>query len=594
MIYLQRKIKIKPLFVLLFVAIFVMSVNCSRRIAQNRFNDLVSEYIDSYFKFHPVRATSVGYDRYNDLLGDYSDSSVSRYLSTLSNIQTRLVEMDTSLFSSRNIIDYRIISDHLASEVWQIQNEQIWKLDPTFYIKLLTNAVLGIEYSNNYNDQEKCVFLISRLEETKRIFKQARQNLVNPYRFKVNAALDQLHSLSYLYTSELNRFIRLCPEKQDTLLYYSKLFPDSLAKFQDFLASKTGRNNSVTSPQRSYDIDDQIRTKYNLEIDIDDLLLIAQKEYDHYYERLEDVTTRLYKTVFPKRRVGLISLENRIKSLTEKFGNDYIQDDKLIDEENKIIFDLKRFIEMKNVMNIPELDSLLLMRTHGYELMDDITGLRKPGPLDEKKIYRFYIKSLPDDLTWFEQISYLREYTRSSLQLQSIQKLIPGSMLADIYWNEQKSVVRRLFKNRYIEAGWPILATEIMIEYGFGGYDPKLQFYHFLSSLRRITKFQVDLQLNSERIRAREALNVLRESGFMKVSAAQKNLNEMIVHPVNSIYVVYGSCKLKEIYSESRKIAGNYFERTSYWDMFFRIGSIPPDCFEKSFLEMVNKQYKKK
>lgn len=571
----------------------LLYLSCSQIMTNRQFNSLVTEYIDSYYKFHSVESTLAGYGHYDNMVDNYADTSVSKYLMRLDHLKNRFAEFDTSLLAADRLIDYQIAMLHLDAEIWKMKHEQTWKFDASFYHDLIADAILGIKFSGSITEDKKCHFFISRLQAIKTLFCTAKYNLVDLHIMDLETTFGEINDLSYLLTSELNYYIHTCPMAQDTLFYFSKVLADSLDGYRKFIERKnTGFNLSHFRPDSSQFVT-SLNRKFNLNLSVDELIMIAEEEYEDYLLQLNTVSRSLYTKFFPKRRSDDVLTADRVAAILDQLGNDYVLDNVLIDEIFENIEDLERFITMKNIMNLPLIDSLNVSRSSGYGSIDDITRLRKIRPLDASNVYRFYIKSLPDDLTWFEQVAYLREFSKTKLRMHTIQKLIPGTMMADVYWNRQKSKLRKIFKNQYIEAGWSVLATEVMIEYGYGGYDRRLQFLHYLTSIRSITEFIVDMKLHTGQIDPRTAQTILEKRGFLNSSAAKEVLKDVIANPANSVYRVYGAFRLRKVYEKSRKIAGNYFDSISFWDTFFDAGAIHPDSFEKSILNVVMKQYKK-
>ncbi|MBN1154929.1 DUF885 family protein [candidate division KSB1 bacterium] len=592
MCVIHKKIKSIKTCCIIVLLISVIASGCSQIIEEREFKSLSEEYIDTYFKFHPVEATLVGYNRFDHLVDDYSDTSVHSYLQELEKIGARLANIDTSLLSAERLIDHDIVARHLKSEIWKIKYEQLWTVDATFYNDLLTNAVLGIKFSGNLTDDQKCHLIIERLSVFDRVLRDADKNLIEPYIADIEAILEQINGFSFLLTTELNHYIHNCPASQDTLFFLSKMLTDSLNHYRKRLEGKKSRFNAKILITDSSWYANSIQQKYNLRLSIDELLTITETEYTEYAERLNDVTAKLYKKMFPQRKIDAIPMADRLDTILRQMGNDYIADNKLVDEVDTIISDLKRFISMKNIMNLPGTDSLIVSRSYGYELMDDITRLRTPGALDQNNIFRYDIKSLPDDLTWFEQVSFLREFTKTMLELHSIEKIMPGTMLATIYWNEQKPVLRKIFKDSYIESGWPVLAAEIMIEQGYGGYDPQLQLLHYLKCLQNATALIVDIKYRTGQIDLATAKATLVKRGFMNSIETNQFMNDIILNSDQFVYRVYGAYRLKNIYNRARKIAGNYFDSSTFWTSFFDTGTIPVDSFEESILNSMMKQYK--
>lgn len=541
----------------------------------------MDEFIEQYFRFNPVKATLFGNHKFDNQLNSLTNETINYQLKQLQKFQQRLNNIDSTLLSEQNKIDYIILAQVIDTQFWELKDYRLWESDATFYNNIFKYAVIGITKSNTIPLNIRCKNLFARLKQFPVLIHQAKHNLVSPTRLSIEYAINQLSSLTYQLSSEISKVAHNSSVWQDSLLFYDKLVSDSLSNYSTFLEKELLIKATLTNPIGEELYPQILKNRYHIKWTTKEIIARANEEYQKCYQQVVDISNQLYKEYYQRSRSYKISERKIIEEVLDNIYNNYAQDELLVDLVNDIIEDIKRFISVKELINLPDDYILHIVRTHESDPNQELAYLDVPGPLESKQEYYYYLKSLPKDKNWLEQISFLKMFNKSVLQVLIMQDILPGKLLMFSRFNEHPSLIRAIFRDEIFIAGWPFHAGLMMLDAGYEGYDLKIKLIHSLYYLRAVVRAIIDVQYHTSQISQNEALSILVRDGIVDINQARDNLNQIMLNPCRQLLPFLGYVQIKSLYNESRLLEGNYFSRTKFWKRLLSYGAIPLSLLSK-------------
>lgn len=549
----------------------IMVVSCAKNQANKKLLQLADEIINEYFKFHPVQATLLGKHDFDRQVDNWDKNHINKRINQLLEFQRRLNRIDSTLLIEQNKIDYAILQQQLRSEMWELKIDRPWENDATFYNTILKQAIIGITLHKHFSINQQCQSLSARLQQFPRFLQQAKQNLKVPYRLSIKHAVEQILSLNYLLTSETTRIASRC----DSLLFYHKIVVDSLNNYRNLLEKvllPISKNEGPTGKGRYLEI---LKNRYQIDVTVDEIMASAEKEHRWCHQQILNTSKKLFENLFPKESLNKPFEIQNIEKVLDVIYNNYPQNELLIEYTNEIIENIERFIITKDIFDLPAIDTLYVERTPGWDDSFDLVYLFAAGPFEKKQAHFYFLKSLPMELNWLDQISFLKKFNKSTLQVLTIHHVFPGRLLQISQVNHHASIVRKIFYDKNFIAGWPLMAGFLMIDEGYGGYDLKIKLVHLLNYLQTVISTIVDVKYNLGQLTEADAFAMLTKEGLMDSELAENTLARIKLNPAQNLSSFWGYHQLKEIYQTMQLLKGDYFSHSMFWKELLTEGAIP-------------------
>ncbi len=195
-----------------------------------------------------------------------------------------------------------------------------------------------------------------------------------------------------------------------------------------------------------------------------------------------------------------------------------------------------------------------------------------PGPL-EKEGKTFYAISPPPEYWDAHRVeSYFREYNNYMMWDLTIHEAMPGHYLQIAHSNNFKAptMIRSIFGSGTFTEGWATYAEQLMVEYGFGGAEAKMQMLKM--RLRMIVNAIIDQKIHTAGMTEKEAMDMMLNEGFQEEGeAAGKWIRACLSSTQLSTYYV-GNTEINDIRSSYQKKFGEAFDIRQFHDKMLSFG----------------------
>ncbi|MCH7761660.1 DUF885 domain-containing protein, partial [candidate division TA06 bacterium] len=254
---------------------------------------------------------------------------------------------------------------------------------------------------------------------------------------------------------------------------------------------------------------------------------------------------------------------------------------RLVQEYQKVLSKVKRFIVEKKIVEFPDQDKLLLTETPVYERpIIPYAAYLPPAPLEKNPRGIFYVT--PAFGSARKVRSLLKEHSLQEVRLTVIHEAYPGHHLQFTWQNAHPSPVRKFLQDDVLAEGWAFYCEEMMLEEGF---DPDSKTYLLLmkNHLWRAARVILDAKLHTGRMTAKEGVDFLKREVSMPHDSAVREIRRYLLEPTQPSSYLVGKqeiLKLREEYHRSR-----HFRLGEFHTRLLREGSLPFKYLRKLILE---------
>jgi hypothetical protein len=142
-----------------------------------RFAILCSDYLDWYFRTHPVRATRLGIHRHDSTLPDVSREGIERRVAESRAWLQRLQTIDPARLDRAAGFDHRILDHAIRAELLELEEIHGWQHNPLIYSRLIADALATLVEDANTPLDQRLPSLVDRMDGIAQVIDAARENL---------------------------------------------------------------------------------------------------------------------------------------------------------------------------------------------------------------------------------------------------------------------------------------------------------------------------------------------------------------------------------------------------------------------------------
>ncbi len=499
--------------------------SCVRKGAEDhKFKVLVDEFVEGYFKAHPVWATYNGEHKYDGLLDDFSPEAISAEQRRLRSFQERMRAVDTAKLNDTNSVDFKILENEIHSQLLRSEELKPWEKSPLMYNYLVGGSINSLITRDFAPWGERMRDVLSRLKQIPRLLEQAKSNLNDPAEINTKTAIRQNRGTINLIKNELSKLLDKSPNLKDSLAAESEKAVAALEDYQKFL-----ENDLLPRSKGNFRLGKELYNKklrYTLQSDLpsDEIVRRAEQEAKSVRKRMFDISLPLHQKLFPTRKHKETGkeLENAIiREVLDEIAKDHCKKDELLAVCRQIMKDLEAFVKEKDLVDLTGINPLEVEWEPEFSRGIAVAGLDAPGPLDhdQKSFYR--VSPLPDDWSQDRVESYLREYNNFMLVDLSVHEAMPGHYVQLFYANRFPSLVRAIFGNGAFIEGWALYSERMMVHAGFMDFDPRYELQQLKMYLRAVINSILDAKIHAGDMGEEEAVEFMIEEGFQERSEAE-------------------------------------------------------------------------
>lgn len=554
------------------------------------FDRLAQETLDAILRIHPTRATAQGYHRYDDCLEDLSRDAVGSAIDIYRRHLARLQAVDAAALDLGRRVDQRLLLNELRSSLFDLEEVQSYRHDPTLYNDILGFSTLFLTLLPEEAPEwpERLHSLGRRLERFPRLLASARSNLqqVSPVliSFVVEANRSNLHFLE-------QRAPELWRHAPDQAANLERARQQALGAVKDYqrwleqhLPARGAGEWRLGRPLW------ERKLQFTLQSDLtpDQIAQRAEECIREERQAMLELAEPLHRRWFPShshRERGEERIAVVVGEVIRKISERHSTADSLLDDVAGHIRRIKKFLRQRDFITLPpEDDGLVVEPTPGF-LGGLAVAFFNPPPAFEPHLKKSYwISSVDGKPPEFVE-SYLREYNDYAMQSLTIHEAFPGHYVQ--FWHALNSPVASIYKkvlasNTFAE-GWAVLCERLLFEDGYAADEPENLLIHKKIHLRSPMNALIDQRFHttpreekSDEELSSWAMDLMCRQGFQEEAEAKGKVRRAQVSSTQLSTYFVGYLEMAAIHAQARATAGADFHPRTFHDKLLSFGTLPP------------------
>jgi len=562
---------------LISLLIPLLIFGCVNQNQNEKFSKLVQEFMEDYFKFHPVTATWVGYHKYDGLLDDLSNDALKRKTEWLEKNKEKFSNFDPKKLSKDNEIDRRILIEKIDEMLFELKELKEHEWNPLIYNSIIGDGLMYLITQDFAPAEDRLKSALERVKQIPRFIEQAKLNLKDAPQIHIETAIKQNKGNVNILQNDLIKFAESLNISNDLKSELKRASEKAISSLEDF--GRWLEDELKPRSKRDFRLGKELyykKMKYYLKTDLtpDEILSLAESEKNKTHEEMYHIALALYKYYYGREPKGKDKLEV-IKSVLDKIVLEHPKPSEIMERIKMDLNYLTQFVKEKDLLTLDESKPLVVRETPEYQRGVAVASLEAPGPL-EKNMKTFYnVSPIPDDWTPEQVESYLREYNYYSLLELSIHEAIPGHYVQLYYSNRCPSIVRSVFWSGTMVEGWAVYAERLMIENGILNNDPKMKLIHLKWYLRVIINAILDHKIHAGNMTQEEAIELMTREGFQERAEAEGKWRRACLTSAQLSSYFTGFQEIMKLREEYMKLKGEKFNIKEFNEKLLSHGSPP-------------------
>lgn len=266
----------------------------------------------------------------------------------------------------------------------------------------------------------------------------------------------------------------------------------------------------------------------------------------------------------------------RVQLVLNEIARDHVHRDSLVVSIKKQIPDLEAFIVEKELLTLDPDKPLVVRGTPEYMRGFSIASISTPGPYDSGGD-TYYNVSPIDHMTEDEAASFLREYNNYTLQILNIHEAVPGHYTQLVYANQAPSLIKSILRNTAMIEGWAVYVEQMMLEEGYGEFQPELWLMYAKWHLRVVTNTILDYRIHNDQYRYTrdEGLDLLMNRAFQEQTEAEGKWRRATLSQVQLTSYFTGYSEIYNFREEWKERKGVEYDIRKFHEQFLAYGSSP-------------------
>jgi len=444
--------------------------------------------------------------------------------------------------------------------------------DPSFYPGVAIFSCLIFTMRNFCPKEERYRLLALRLKEIPRFLKEAKNNLSAAEsipRIWLEMGREITLSGKQFFTHLMMHTSGEIPSLRNDILaaatLASKGFEDYLKFLENELSAKP--DGSFSSGKDYFDF--IMKRHHLLPYDSQNLEEIGLEYIEKTIQEMQSVA----KSIDPGKNWEEII--NEIKK-------DAPSADLLLDHYRREIIKTKKFIIEKDLITLPENETLEVIETPMSERPTlPYAAYMAPAPFEDDQRGFFWVTPVDSDSPE-RAAEQLAGHSKAAIEVRALHEGYPGHHLQLCIANRLKSRVRRVFGTTVFIEGWALYCEELMKQFGY--YSGKrTELIQLKDQLWRACRVLIDARLHTGKLDFKSAVDLLIKTAKIERHNAEAEVRRYSQTPSQPMSYLIGKIEIMRLAGEYRKRYPN-LPLKDFHNRLLSYGSIPISLLSTTIL----------
>ncbi|GIU06214.1 hypothetical protein TUM4261_09300 [Shewanella sp. c952] len=540
------------------------------------FQQFSQQFIDDLWVESPTWALYSGFHKYDGVLKVPNEQSRQASLNFVNKQSALLAGFDKASLPAGLVTDYRLIENLIGEMRWNIETFKSWQWNPSSY-----NVSGGFAQIINEDFaplDERLISVLSRMENVPAYYAAARENINNPTLEHTQLAIMQNEGAFSVFNNDLlDKVIASNLTNAQKAQFVTRFNKVTIAVKEHIDWLKTLETKLSQQGARSFRIGEELyeqKFAFDIQAGMSGKALYKKALADK--SRVQAEMSKITEKLWPNYFDTDMPTDSKvaIKQLIDKLSAKHVKRDDFVDEVRAQIPELIAFVNEKQLVTLDPNKPLVVRETPAYMRGYAGASISAPGPY-EKSGNTYYNVTPLDGMSEESAESYLREYNHWILQVLNIHEAIPGHYTQLVYSNESPSLIKSLFGNGAMVEGWAVYTERMMLEEGYGNFEPEMWLMYYKWNLRVICNTILDYSIQVNGMTEDQALDLMMNEAFQQQAEAQGKWRRATLSQVQLTSYYSGYREIYDFREEYKALKGDNFDLKAFHEEFLSYGSAP-------------------
>ncbi|WP_046004644.1 DUF885 domain-containing protein [Pseudoalteromonas rubra] len=537
------------------------------------------QFIEQYWQQYPELSVYFGYGKYDDVITIPSAANRSAELAFIATQLAKLQSFDLAQLSDHLKIDYHLIENTLKRAKWELETFKSWQWNPSSYN--VSYGFASILNSRFKSEDGKLRQVFKRLKFVPEYYDAAQANIDQPTLEYTQLGIQQNKGAFSVLTDDLlTRVDALSTFSAEEKAEFKQRFANAKTAIHGYIDFLTALEQELqkTGNARSFRIGEALyEDKFAFDIQsgytAKQMYQKALADKARVTAEMITLTDQLWPKYFPDTaRPG--DDTQAIATLIKHLSQRHVEKSQFVNEIKRQIPELERFVMEKDLLTLDPEKPLVVRQTPDYMQGFALASISAPGPYEKKENTYYNVEPL-DALTDAQADSMLREYNHWILQILNIHEAVPGHYTQLVYSNTSPSLVKSIFGNGAMVEGWAVYTERMMLEEGYGNFEPEMWLMYYKWNLRVICNTILDYGIQVKGISKEQGLDLLMNGAFQEQAEAEGKWRRATLSQVQLTSYYSGFREIYDLREAQKKQLGKDFDLKAFHEEFLSYGSAP-------------------
>lgn len=545
---------------------------------QQEFASYSELFIERLWENNPEWSLWAGYGKYDHILTIPNAQNLQQDLVTTQQELALLGKFDVSKLNQNQKTDYYLIKNLLEKNIWQHRKFKSWQWDPSNY-----NVAGGFAkiINSRLNDEDsKLKKVLIRMENVPAFYQAAQANIDTPTLEYTQLGISQNKGAFSVFSDDLLARAQKSNLSDADKTLFTERFNQTKKAVQGYIDFLTGLEKELVANNsaRSFRIGEALyEEKFAFDIQsgysAKQMYQKAVADKAHVTAEMVKIATKLWPKYFTDKPFPTDS-SKAVATLIDHLAVKHVSADNFVAEIKRQIPELEQFVRENDLVNLDADKPLVVRETPDYMRGFAGASISPPGPYDSKENTYYNVTPL-DGMSPKQAESYLKEYNHWILQILNIHEAIPGHYAQLVYANQSPSLIKSILGNGAMIEGWAVYTERMMLEEGYGNFEPEMWLMYYKWNLRVICNTILDYSIQVLNMSKEEGLDLLMNGAFQERTEAEGKWRRATLSQVQLNSYFSGYREIYDLRERQKQKLGENFNLKAFHEEFLSFGSSP-------------------
>jgi len=264
-------------------------------------------------------------------------------------------------------------------------------------------------------------------------------------------------------------------------------------------------------------------------------------------------------------------------------ARDHPTADRLIDETRDMLEEIRDYVIDHDVVSVVSEVRAGVRETPQF-MRWAFAAMDGPGPFEQVATESFYYVTPVEEHWSAEQAEeWLSNFNYATLRIISVHEVYPGHYVHFLRHHNAPTPVSKVFGAYHFWEGWAHYCEEMMLEAGYGGGDPRLQFAEAQEALVRICRLLCSIRMHTQGLSLAAATRFFQANAYMEELPAQREALRGTFDPGYLNYTL-GKLLIYKLRADWQAEQGAAYSLKAFHDELLAHGAPPVPLLRKLML----------